>query len=230
MNLASGENARAILPIENFEKGGNVVLLTENGIIKKTEISNFSKPRPSGLIALTIELEDNLTEAKVSTGQCDIFIATREGMSIRFNESDVRAMGRTARGVKGITLGKEDKVVGMEVIPKDCEDTILIVTEGGYGKRTPISEYRTQSRGGVGIITQKTTDRVGNVIAAKRVDSTNKVMITTNEGQSILMKCTDISTFGRNTQGVRLINVKNGEYVTGVAILDADEDDGEDGE
>ncbi|MCB0412862.1 MAG: DNA gyrase subunit A [Bdellovibrionales bacterium] len=230
VNLASGENARAILPIENFEKGGNVVLLTENGIIKKTEISNFSKPRPSGLIALTIELEDNLTEAKVSTGQCDIFIATREGMSIRFNESDVRAMGRTARGVKGITLGKEDKVVGMEVIPKDCEDTILIVTEGGYGKRTPISEYRTQSRGGVGIITQKTTDRVGNVIAAKRVDSTNKVMITTNEGQSILMKCSDISTFGRNTQGVRLINVKNGEYVTGVAILDADEDDGEDGE
>ncbi len=224
INLSGGENVRAVLPIKNFGEPGFVVLLTEKGIIKKTALDLYSKPRPSGLIALTTDLEDNLTAAHTSTGGCDIFIATRQGMSIRFNENDVRGMGRSARGVKGITLGKEDTVIGMEVIPKNCEHTILIVTEGGYGKRTPLNEYRVQSRGGVGIITQKTTDKVGKVVAAKLVSNDEHIMITTNEGQAIRMKCSDISKFGRNTQGVRLINIKSGERITGLAVLDADED------
>ena len=230
VNLTSGENARAVLPIRDFTKKGSdntgfVVLLTEAGIIKKTSLDQFSKPRPSGLIALTTDLEDKLIEANRSSGTCDVFIVTREGMSIRFNEGDVRAMGRSARGVKGITLGKEDRVIGMSLIPNTCKDTVLIVTECGYGKRTPLDEYRVQSRGGVGIITQKTTDKVGKVVAATLVSEDQHIMITTNEGQAIRMKCSDISTYGRNTQGVRLINIKNGEHVTGVAVLDSDENE-----
>ncbi|MEZ4870997.1 MAG: DNA gyrase subunit A [Bdellovibrionales bacterium] len=229
VNLSGGEKAQAILPIRDFAKGedanGFIVMLTSNGIIKKTALNHFSKPRPSGLIALTTDLEDNLIEAKQSSGSSDVFIATKEGMSIRFDEGDVRGMGRTARGVKGITLGKEDTVIGMSIIPKDCKDTILIVTEGGYGKRTPIDEYRVQSRGGVGIITQKTTAKVGKVVAATLVREDQHLMITTNEGQAIRMKCSDISTFGRNTQGVRLININSGERVTGVAVLDQEDDD-----
>lgn len=223
VQLSSGEQVRAILPVEEFNADQFVVMLTENGIIKKTQLDQFSRPRTAGIIALTTDLEDNVIDAKLSTGKCDIFVATREGMSIRFDEGDVRSMGRSARGVKGITLGKDDKVINLEVIDKDCEDTILIVTEQGYGKRTPISEYRTQSRGGVGIITQKTTDRVGNVVSAKRVIDANHILVTTNKGQAIRMKCSDISTLGRNTQGVRLINLNEGEFVTGVALIDEDD-------
>lgn len=228
IQLSSGENVRAILPIKEFSKGCFTVLLTENGIIKKTALEQFSKPRNSGLIALTTDLEDNLIEAQISNGNSDIFVATREGMSIRFNEGDVRAMGRSARGVKGITLGKNDKVIGLEVIPQECEDSILIVTEGGYGKRTPVSEYRAQSRGGVGVITQKTTDKVGKVVAAKKVKDSDHIMIMTDEGQAIRMKCSDISKLGRNTQGVRLINLKSGERVTGLAVLDGENEDSAD--
>lgn len=227
VQISNGENIRAILPINEFNKEYFVVLLTEGGTIKKTSLELFSKPRPSGIIALTIDLEDNLTEARVSNGSSDVFIATQEGMSIRFSEGGVRAMGRSARGVKGITLGKNDKVVGMEVIPKDCKDTILIVTEKGYGKRTAVEEYRTQSRGGVGIITQKVSDKVGKVVTAKRVAETDQIMITTNQGQNIRMKTTDVSCLGRNTQGVRLINLNKDEYVTGVAVIGVDDEDEE---
>ena len=227
VQISNGENIRAILPINEFNKEYFVVLLTEGGTIKKTSLELFSKPRPSGIIALTIDLEDNLTEARVSNGSSDVFIATQEGMSIRFSEGGVRAMGRSARGVKGITLGKNDKVVGMEVIPKDCKDTILIVTEKGYGKRTAVEEYRAQSRGGVGIITQKVSDKVGKVVTAKRVAETDQIMITTNQGQNIRMKTTDVSCLGRNTQGVRLINLNKDEYVTGVAVIGVDDEDEE---
>ena len=225
VNLSSGEKVRAVLPIEEFKEENFVVLLTEHGIIKKTQLSLFSRPRPSGIIALTTDLNDNVIESRVSTGGSDVFIVTREGMSIRFDEGDVRAMGRSARGVKGITLGKEDRVIGMEVIEKDCADTILIVTEGGYGKRTPLGEYRVQSRGGVGVITQKITEKVGPVVAARSLKDDEEIIITTNEGQAIRMKAADISVLGRNTQGVRLINLKANEYVTGLALVSEDDRD-----
>src|SRR5262249_44750613 len=155
------------------------------------------------------------------------FIATREGMSIRFDEGDVRAMGRTARGVKGVTLGKEDKVVGLEILDKASKATILMVTENGFGKRTPIDEYRTQSRGGVGIITQKTTDKVGNVVTTRSVLDTDEVMITTDRGQTIRMNCSDISVVGRNTQGVKLIDLNPDEKVTGLALITEDGQNGD---
>ncbi|MCB0384761.1 MAG: DNA gyrase subunit A, partial [Bdellovibrionales bacterium] len=223
VNFSSGERVRAILPVEKFIDDNFVVLLTEKGIIKKTQLSSFSRPRPSGIIALTTDLEDNVIDAKISDGKNDVFIVTKEGMSIRFDEGDVRAMGRSARGVKGITLGKEDCVIGMEVIEKECNETILIVTEGGYGKRTAIPEYRVQSRGGVGVITQKITDKVGPVVAARSIKDEEEIIITTNEGQAIRMKATDISVLGRNTQGVKLINLKDGEYVTGLALVSEDD-------
>jgi DNA gyrase subunit A len=148
-------------------------------------------------------------------------------MSIRFDEGDVRAMGRSARGVKGVTLAKDDVVVGMEIFDKVSKATILMVTENGYGKRTPLEEYRTQSRGGVGIITQKTTDKVGKVVTTRSVLDTDQVMITTDKGQVIRMICSDISVVGRNTQGVRLINLNPDEKVTGVALISDDGGEGE---
>ncbi len=223
VNLSGTENTKAILPVEKFDTKEFVVLITEKGTIKKTDLDKYSSPRESGIIALTTTSEDNLVQAKLSSGECDIFIATKEGMSIRFSETQVRAMGRSAKGVKGITLGKEDKVIGMSVIPKDSEQTVVIVTEGGFGKRTKLTEYRQQSRGGVGIITQKITNKVGKVIAANVIKGDEQLLITTNKGQAIRMKSSDISIVGRNTQGVRVINVKDGERVTGVAILDVDD-------
>ncbi len=223
VSLSQGEAVRAILPVEEFNEKNYVVMLTEKGIIKKTSLDAFSRPRPSGIIALTTDLDDTLIDSKISQGANDIVIVTREGMSIRFDENDVRGMGRTARGVKGITLGKDDKVVGMEIVNKDSKETILIVTDGGFGKRTQMDEYRTQSRGGVGIITQKTTDRVGLVVSARIVNDDTQILVTTNNGQAIRVRCSDISVMGRNTQGVKIIDLKDGEHVTGLAVI---EDDG----
>lgn len=225
LSLGSGEKVQAILPVDEFSEDRYVVMLTEKGIIKKTGLDAFSNPRPSGLIALTTDLDDKVIDAKISNGKSDIFIATNEGMSIRFDEGDVRAMGRTARGVKGVTLGKEDIVVGMEILDKSSKATILMVTENGYGKRTPIDEYRVQSRGGVGIITQKTTDKVGKVVGTRSVLDTDEVMVTTDKGQTIRMPCAGISVVGRNTQGVRLITLNEDEKVTGIALISDEGDD-----
>ncbi len=223
VNLTNGEKVMAILPVEEFVENKYIVMLTQKGIIKKTSLDAFSNQRANGIIALTTDLDDNVIDAKISDGQCDIFIATKEGMSIRFNEDDVRGMGRAARGVKGITLGKDDVVVGMGIIEKECTDTLLMVTQGGYGKRSEVSEYRVQSRGGVGIITQKTTDKVGNVIGTRKVKNTEEVILSTDKGQVIRMKVSDISVLGRNTQGVRLINLSDkDELVTSVATVEDD--------
>jgi len=227
LQLSPGENVRAILPVEEFNPEGNIVMLTELGTIKKTSLEAFSRPRPSGLIALTIDLEDNLIEAKISSGKDDILIVTRDGMAIRFDESDVRAMGRTARGVRGIALAKDDKVVGMEVVTKDSKETILIVTEKGLGKRTVMEEYRLQGRGGMGLITQKTTERAGQVVSARLVTDKDQILLTTNTGQAIRMRCSDISVISRNTQGVTLMNLNEGEVVTSVALLGEDSEVGD---
>lgn len=221
VTLSAGEKVKAILPVQEFSEGQFIVMLTEKGIIKKTSLDSFANPRTAGIIALTTDLEDSVVDAKLSDGKCDIFIATREGMSIRFNEEDVRPMGRSARGVKGITLNDKDIVVAFEVIESQSKDTILMVTESGYGKRTEISEYRTQSRGGVGIITQKTTDKVGIVVGTKKVKPSQEVILSTDKGQVIRMKVSDISVIGRNTQGVRLINLNESEEkVTSLAVVD----------
>lgn len=228
VQLSANEKVRAILPIDKFEENKYIVMLTERGIIKKTSLDSFSNPRTAGVIALTTDLDDAIVDCRISDGTSDIFIATKEGMSIRFNEGDVRAMGRTARGVKGITLAKEDIVIGMEVFEKGSKDTILMVTQSGYGKRSELEEYRIQSRGGVGIITQKTTDKVGLVVGTRKVKETQEVILSTDKGQNIRMKISDISVLGRNTQGVRLINLsEKEEMVTSLAVVDDEEVAGE---
>jgi DNA gyrase subunit A len=219
VKLGETEKVCAILPVQKFVDEQFVVFVTKNGIIKKTPLSQFSNPRPSGIIALTIDLNDTLVGAKLSTGQDDIFLCTKEGMSIRFNEDDVRAMGRNARGVKGINLSKDDAVVGMEVLTKDTKQTILVVSSLGYGKRTEIEEYRPQTRGGVGIITQKTTDKVGFLIGSLIVTEKDNIMIITDKGQIIRTRCKEISLLGRNTQGVRVIGLNEGETASSVALV-----------
>lgn len=219
VQLSSGEQARAILPIEEYKENCHVVMLTEKGIIKKTSLEAFSRPRGTGLIAIMTDLDDKLIEAKISSGQDDIFIVTREGMSIRFAEDEVRSMGRQTRGVKGVSLAKDDKVVGMEIVTRESKETILIVTENGFGKRTVMDEYRLQGRGGMGLITQKTTDRVGMVVSARLVTDADQIVLSTNKGQAIRMRCSDISVISRNTQGVKLMDLYDGEHVTSVALL-----------
>ncbi len=217
LNLANNEKVKAILPVREFVEGKFVVMVTKNGIIKKTELSQFSNVRSNGIIALTTDLDDELIDAKLSDGKSDIFLSTAEGMSIRFPEDDVRPVGRAARGVKGITLSAGDRVVGLEIFNRENKGTVLAVTINGYGKRTEISEYRTQSRGGVGIITQKTTDKVGAVIGTRMVPEEDDLMVITSKGQVIRMSVRDISILGRNTQGVRLIKISDDEKVVSLA-------------
>lgn len=225
VEIGANETVKAVLPVDEFLDEKFVVMLTKKGVIKKTPLSAFSNPRPSGIIALTTDLDDDLLAAQISNGKSDIFICTKEGMSIRFDEGDVRPMGRTARGVRGITLSKDDEVVGVEVFNKTGQANILIVTAGGYGKRTQLEEYREQSRGGVGVITQKTTDKIGLVVSCRSVLDTDDIVVTSDQGQTIRMGCKDISLLGRNTQGVRVMSLKDGEHVTSVAVVNEDNED-----
>jgi DNA gyrase subunit A len=199
-----------------------VFMATRRGLIKKTRLDQFARPRAAGIIALGIEDTDELIAARLTDGNSHVLLSTAQGMAIRFEEGDVRPMGRTAYGVKGITLDTEDAVVAAEAIPAPKEGeaapTILTVTQNGYGKRTELSEYRVQTRGGKGLITIKTTERNGPVVAAATVTDAEEVMLITNKGMLIRMPARGISVIGRNTQGVRLIAVESKEeQVVGVA-------------
>ena len=220
LNLASGENIAAVLPVSNFEGGGFIVMATRNGTIKKTELSAYGNPRVNGIIAITIDEGDRLIAVNVTDGSREIFLGSKRGMAIRFKEEDVRSMGRTATGVRGIALGKDDEVVAMEVLRGDA--TLLSMTERGYGKRSNIAEYRRQSRGGRGIITIKTDERNGNVVGIKQVMEEDNIMIITSRGKLIRIDMKNISVIGRNTKGVRLINVEEGERVVGVTKVAED--------
>jgi len=228
LSLGNNEKIKAILPVKDFAEGQYIVMVTKKGIIKKTDLTLFSNIRASGIIALTTDLDDELIDAKISDGKSDIFLSTAEGMSIRFEEDQVRSMGRGARGVKGINVGKDDHVVGLEIFNKENKGTVLAVTSHGYGKRTEIAEYRTQTRAGVGIITQKTTDKVGQVVGTRMVADEDDLMIITSKGQVIRMPAKNISVLGRNTQGVRLIKVNDDEKVVSFSPLveEQDEDEG----
>ncbi|OGQ28243.1 MAG: DNA gyrase subunit A [Deltaproteobacteria bacterium RIFCSPLOWO2_02_FULL_50_16] len=217
IQMSSEEKIAAVLPVRQFEEGKYVTLMTKNGTIKKTDLMAFSRPRVSGIIALTIDDDDLLIGVSLTDGQRDIFIGTREGQAIRFNESQVRSMGRSATGVRGIGLAKNDSVIGFEALHEG--NSILTVTENGFGKRTDVEEYRQQGRGGSGVITIKTTDRNGFVIGVNQVNDADDVMIITNRGKIIRMKVNQISIIGRNTQGVRLISLESGEKVVGLAKL-----------
>lgn len=220
LNISSDENISAVLPVSSFESGGYIVMATKNGTIKKTELSSFSNPRSTGIIAIGIEPDDRLIGANITDGNRDIFLGTKKGMAIRFKEDNVRSMGRTAQGVRGIHLDKEDEVVAMEVLRGDS--TLLTITERGGGKRSNIAEYRRQSRGGKGLITIKTDARNGNVVGIKQVVEEDNIMIITSCGKIIRIDVKNISVIGRNTKGVRLISVDENERVVGITRIAED--------
>jgi DNA gyrase subunit A len=227
VNLVSfqpGEKMAASCAVKSFESGGHVLLATRNGIIKKTELGAFSNPRPSGIIALSVEEGDLLIDAVVTSGKDEVLLGTRGGMAIHFSEEDVRPMGRSAYGVKGIELEEKNEVVALEVVAEG--GTVLTVTENGYGKRTPLDEYRLQTRGGKGIINIKTSGRNGPVVGVKFLRGDEHVMLITEKGMIIRLNTADISTIGRNTQGVRLIQLEEGDHLVTVARL-AEREEGE---
>jgi DNA gyrase subunit A len=224
VSLQAGEKIAAVCAVKDFETGGHVFLATRKGIVKKTELSAFSNPRPSGIIALGVEEGDIVIEATLTTGEDEILLATREGMAIRFREADVRPMGRNAYGVKGIELEDTDQVVGMQVVTG--KGTLLTATENGFGKRTDLDEYRVQSRGGKGLIDIKTTPRNGRVVGVELLRADEGVMLITEKGMIIRLNTADISTIGRNTQGVRLIQLEEGDRLVGMARL-AEREEGE---
>ncbi len=225
LRLADGEQISAVLPVRSFDEGGYVVLATRRGTIKKTELSAYSNPRRGGIIAITINAGDELIGAARTDGRAQVLLATRSGKSIRFGEEQVRAMGRSAAGVKAITAGPDDGAVGMEVL--EPGHTILTVTEFGYGKRTPLDQYREQNRGGQGIITIKTTERNGSVVGIVQVADEDEIMLITDGGKVIRMRVNGIPTMGRNTQGVRLMGTSDDERVVSVARIAERDDDAE---
>ena len=222
IQLNPKEKIAAILPVQEFSDDRYVVFITKNGTIKKTALSAYSRPRAGGIIAITLK-SDELVQARLTNGEQDIIISTSEGQAIRFAESGVRSMGRSAAGVKGITLGKDDFVVSMDIA--EVGKKILTISERGYGKRTELDEYRRQGRGGSGTLTMKVTEKTGRVISANLVSDDNDLMLITNQGKTIRQKVGAISVIGRNTQGVRLFNVDPDETVTSVALIETEKED-----
>jgi DNA gyrase subunit A len=219
LQLAQGEKITAILPVNEFREDRYVVMATRHGSIKKTTLQAYSNPRAGGIIALTLDQGDKLVAARLTDGNKEILIGSKKGLVIRFPEKQARPMGRTAMGVKGITLGKDNEVIGMEALEPGTRTSILTVTERGFGKRTDPEEYRTQGRGGKGIISVRTTPRNGNAIAVLQVAEDTEIMLMTAEGKIIRLKIQDIRIIGRNTQGVRLIGLDPTDRVVGVATL-----------
>ena len=217
LDLQRRERLATILSVRDFVEAKYLVMATKSGLVKKTELEAFSHPRSKGIIALKIREDDELIAVRVTDGEQDIFLATRKGKSIRFHEDDLRSMGRVATGNIGIRMERGDEVVGMEILSEGA--TILTVTENGYGKRTITDEYRTQSRGGKGILTIKTSERNGPVVYAYQVTGQDQLMIITGKGKIIRLRAKDISVIGRNTQGVKLIDLGEDEKVVGVAKL-----------
>lgn len=222
LGIDKEENVTAMIRVPQFEDDQYFFFVTKNGLAKRTSASAFANIRSNGLIALTLKENDELIGVKLTTGDEDIVIGTKDGMLIRFNEEDIRSMGRTASGVRGIRLRKDDAVIGMDVVKEGQE--ILVVTENGYGKRTVDSEYRIQSRGGYGLKTLQVTERNGSLVAMKVVDGTEDLMLITINGILIRMDINDISVIGRSTQGVRLIRLGENEVVATVAKVTKEDD------
>jgi DNA gyrase subunit A len=223
VSMEEGERIAALLAVKEFEADKFIVMGTRRGIVKKTELSAFSNPRAGGIIAMGVEEGDSVIAARISDGGSEVFIGTRSGMSIRFPEGDVRPMGRTAYGVRGISLRDDDEVVGMDVLVPG--GTILSVTEQGYGKRTELGEYRVQSRGGIGIINIQTSDRNGKVIGVVQVSNDDELMLITQQGKILRMASNTIRAIGRATQGVRLIDIEGDDRAVSIARLEEQDDE-----
>ncbi|RLC28029.1 MAG: DNA gyrase subunit A, partial [Deltaproteobacteria bacterium] len=217
LNLEQDEKPTTILAVPTFEPGHNVIMATRKGIVKKTDLMAFSRPRVGGIIAIRLMDGDELIAARITDGTFNVYLGSAMGKSIRFHESDVRASGRTAQGVLGMRLATGDKLVGMEILSHG--QTLFTITENGFGKRTSIDEYPVQRRGGKGVITIKTSERNGKVVAILLVAEDDELMLMTSSGKIIRMPIKGISVISRNTQGVKLIGMAPGEKVMGAAGL-----------
>jgi DNA gyrase subunit A len=222
INVSPDTRVSAVVPVREFRDDAYLLFATRDGTVKKTRLSEYSNPRASGIKAIKIEKDDELIDVQITTGTNDIVLATQHGLSIRFHEQDVRDMGRDTTGVKGIELAKGDEVVGMVVIKREAN--ILVVTSKGMGKCSPIDEYRVQKRGGKGIITLARTEKTGDAVTIKEVLPGDELMLITKQGVVIRMPVKGIRVSGRNTQGVRLVNLDNGDLVIDVARVVPDDD------
>ena len=224
LNLQEGERLTTYVPVKDLAEPLFLLMATSKGYLKKTALSMYANPRSGGIIAINLEKDDRLVDVRITDGKQEIILSTKQGMAIRFPESQVRTVGRAAYGVTGITLDKDDEVIAMDALEKDA--TVLVVTENGYGKRTKISAYRLQRRGGKGIINVKITPKTGDVISVIKVKDDDGIFIITNTGRLIRLHVKDISIIGRNTQGIRLIQLEQGEKVTkAVRIVESEVSD-----
>jgi DNA gyrase subunit A len=223
LNIEQGELISAVIPIKDFDVKGYLFFCTRKGMVKKTPIKAFSRPRAGGIIALGLDEGDELIKVRTTSGKDRIALGTMNGNTIIFNEFDVRAMGRSAKGVKGITLGKNDAVIGMDIVTDTAH--IFTITGNGFGKRTPVSDYPVQRRGGKGVINIKTKGRNGAAVAVRAVEYGDELMVISTDGNIIRLHSDDISTFGRNTQGVRIMKLREGDRVSTVARLAEKEDE-----
>jgi DNA gyrase subunit A len=219
LELKEGEKVVSMLALKKLEDDKYLLFSTKRGLVKRTSLSAFGNIRTTGIIALTIEDDDDLVGVRLTDGTHDVLLSTREGRAIRFPETKLRPMGRSARGVKGVTVRDKDEVVAVETVPAGTPATLLTVCERGFGKRTPVADYPVKGRGGMGVITIKTTDRNGKVVSCRLVTDEEDLMLITSQGKVIRMPMKGIPTLGRNTQGVRLIRVEDGETVVSVDSL-----------
>ncbi len=223
LKLEDGETIRKILPVQELSSDGYVVMVSKKGKIKKTSKSEFSRPRSSGLIALTIDPDDELIDVNFTTGSYDILLATRKGKAIRFHEEQIRSMGRQARGVTGINLKNDDVVIAMEVIANE-NATLLTITTNGFGKRTHLKEYSEQNRAGQGVITIRVNEKIGDVVGVKMVEDSDHLLIVTSVGKIIRLRMSEISVIGRNTSGRILVRMDPSEQVVDVTRADPNDE------
>ena len=224
LNLEAGEKISAIIPLQNFASDKYLLMGTRNGLIKKTPLPEYDSNRKTGLMGITLKDDDELIDVRLTDGQDNVVLVTRKGLSITFDEKDVRPVGRTAQGVIGMRLDDGDYVVGMEPIVVGSNATLLTITENGFGKRTELDEYRVQNRGGRGVITYKITPKTGEIVGIKIVNGTEDVILITDTGTIIRLNSGEISVLGRSTQGVTLMRTNEGKVVSIEKIVEKDED------
>lgn len=221
--LREGEKISAVLPVREFREGHHVIFATRKGLVKKTELMAYANPRRDGIIAIALEDGDEVISVRPTDGTQEVLLSTKRGQAIRFAEEEIRPTGRGTYGVKGITLEEKDAVVSLETLSKGA--TLLTVSSGGYGKRSEVEEYRVQSRGGKGVITMRATDRNGEVIGVRQVTDEDHLMLVTDSGKIIRLRMVELRVIGRNTQGVRLLNISPEERVVSLALLAEKEDE-----
>lgn len=224
LNLESGEKISAVIPIQNFADGKYLLMGTKNGLIKKTPLKEYDSNRKNGLMGITLKDDDELIDVRLTDGEDNVVLVTKKGLSITFDEKDVRPVGRTAQGVIGMRIDDNDSVIGMEPIVSGSNATLLAITENGFGKRTELDEYRVQNRGGRGVITYKVTPKTGEIVGIKIVSGVEDIMLSTDTGTLIRLNTGEISVLGRATQGVTLMRTNEGKVVSIEKIVEEDDD------